>query len=137
MKQYLDLLKRIAEEVKPLRISSEKLSILFQSAGIDPFIAHAEVGSCRERQRETLEEYDVYDPTCVNFPFYEALIEYIECIEEYSVLMIFQRAVHTVVPIPYLLQNIQRFLREFSIWQWSNVQKITAPSRHYTINRCL
>lgn len=92
MKQYLDLLKRIAEEVKPLRISSEKLSILFQSAGIDPFIAHAEVGSCRERQRETLEEYDVYDPTRVNFPFYEALIEYIDCIEEYSVLMIFQRA---------------------------------------------
>ena len=93
MKPYLDLLKRIAEEEKPLRISSEKLSILFQSAGIDPLIAHAEVGSCRERQRETLEEYDVYDPTHVNFPFYEALIEYIDsCIEEHDVLMIFQRA---------------------------------------------
>ena len=122
MKQYLDLLKRIAEEMKPLRISSEKLTNLLFAAGIDAPLAHAGVGAYRERQRETLEEYDVYDPSSPNYPFYEALIEHVDCIEEYSVLMIFQRA-YSIALDACSAQDPRLKMNEYRSWTfgWEDV----------------
>lgn len=92
MKQYLDLLKRIAEEVKPLRFSREKLTAVLDSAQINTALAGLAIDHYGNREIEELEDWDVYDSSQINFIIYEALVDNIVNVQGITVKVILSTA---------------------------------------------
>lgn len=92
MKQYLDLLKRIAEEVKPLRISSEKLTNLLDYAQVNSVLAGSAIDLYGNREIEDLEDWGVYDSSHINFILYEALVDNIVDVQYITVKIILTTA---------------------------------------------
>ena len=117
MKQYIDLLKRIAEEEKPVRFSSEKLINLFESAGIEHFLTDFDETELDPilGELEVLERNGVYDPRSLHYLFYEALIEYIDGIEAFSVLWIFKTA-YNVSRNAYSSKDPRLMMNEYRSW---------------------
>lgn len=92
MKQYLDLLKRIAEEMKPLRFSREKLTAVLDSAQINTALAGRAIDHYGNREIEELEDWDVYDSSQINFIIYEALVDNIVNVQGITVKVILSTA---------------------------------------------
>lgn len=92
MKQYLDLLKRIAEEMKPLRFSREKLTAVLDSAQINTALAGRAIDHYGNREIEELEDWDVYDCSQINFIIYEALVDNILNVQVITVKVILSTA---------------------------------------------
>lgn len=92
MKQYLDLLKRITEEMKPLRFSREKLTAVLDSAQINTALAGRAIDHYGNREIEDLEDRDVYDSSQINFIIYEALVDNIVNVQGIIVKVILSTA---------------------------------------------
>lgn len=92
MKQYLDLLKRITEEMKPLRFSREKLTAVLESAQINTALAGRAIDHYGNREIEELEDWDVYDSSQINFIIYEALVDNIVNVQGITVKVILSTA---------------------------------------------
>ena len=92
MKQYLDLLKRIAEEMKPLRFSREKLTAVLDSAQINTTLAGRAIDHYGNREIKDLEDWDVYDSSQINFIIYEALVDNIVNVQGIIVKVILSTA---------------------------------------------